>query len=200
MKKALVAALLLFPLSAGAANARSHPSLRVLTLTPPTFRGSGFRPHERVTVSVGGLRIPSVHVVTNRHGRFRARLARVPACRGWTARAVGARGGRAVYRHAASCASAATDVEGVVRRGPITPVCVAGTPCYGPAAGVTVQAFGFGKLVAETTTGSKGHFTFSLASGEYTIEVLGRGAERRTVHVTTSTLVHLAFVMDTGIR
>jgi hypothetical protein len=196
--KALVAAIGLLLLSAGSANARFHPSLDVLTLAPPTFRGSGFAPHERVTVSLSGLEIPRVHVVTNARGQFRARLAAVPACRAWTVRAVGARGERAVYRHS-RCRAAAADVEGTVTQGPITPICVARTPCYGPAAGVTVKAFAADELVAETTTDREGRFTLSLDAGYYTVAV-GRGTAPQAVHVTASNLVQLAFLIDTGIR
>lgn len=197
--KVQLAALLLFLLSAGAASASPHPSLRALSMSPPTFRGSGFGPHEHVTVSFRGVRVRPVRVVTNALGRFRVRVAALPACAAWTVRAAGVSGGAAIYRHF-RCISAAADVVGIVKRGPTTPVCAASTPCYGPAAGVTVQAFGAGKLVAQTTTDSKGHFTFSLGDGYYTIHVLARHAETRTVHAARSAVVHLTLLIDTGIR
>lgn len=204
--KALAAVLLLLLLSAGAANARvhRHASLRPLNLTPPTFRGSGFKPHERVTVSLRGLRARPVHVRADARGRFRVRLARLPACRAWTVRAVGARGRRAVYRHA-RCAALETDVAGVVRRGPTSPACIAGTSCSAPAPGVVVQAFESGRLVAQTTTAGDGRFTFGLARGDYTIQVdatqgLDRAPKPQTVHVTPSTVVQLSFSIDTRIR
>lgn len=197
--KALAAALLLLALSAGAASASRHPSLRVVTLSPPTFRGSGFKPHEPVTVSVRGLPIHPVHVLANARGRFRVRLVAISTST-WAVRAVGAHGGTAVYRHTSHSSIAETDVEGVVQRGPLTPICTASTPCTGPAVGVTVQALQAGKPVAQTTTDHNGHFTFSLAPGDYTIQALGRGTEPKAVHVTTSTRVHLAFLIDTGIR
>ena len=139
-----------------------------------------------------------MHVVTNSGGRFRVRLAKVPACRAWTVRALGARGGRAVYRRRAC--SAKDDVEGVVRRAPITPTCVPGRDCSAPAAGVTVKASDAQGLVAETTTDGGGRFALSLAPGYYTISAVGRGAEPRDVRVTTSNVVHVSFVIDSGIR
>ena len=100
----------------------------------------------------------------------------------------------------AAGASVHPDVKGVVRRGPIRSICKVGDPCTAPAAGVTVQALKGGRVVARTTTGEKGRFSFSLAGGYYTIRALGRGAEPKKVHVKTSKLLHLAFMIDTGIR
>lgn len=199
MRKAFLVALLLLPLAAGAADAKLQPSLRALRLTSPTFRGTGFRAHERVTVSLGILPAATVRVRADASGRFRVRLAAVPACGTWSVRAIGSRGSRAVYRHRA-CASAESGVEGIVVRGPIAPVCVAGSPCDAPAAKVTVQALQNGNVVAQTTTDRDGRFALSLAAGDYTIEALGRGAEPKTVRVTSSKLVDVAFYIDTGIR
>jgi hypothetical protein len=176
-----------------------HASLRALSLTPPTFRGSGFAAHERVTVSSRGLRVTPVRLRANAHGRFLIRLGALPACKAWTVRAIGVRSGLAVYRHV-RCASLKTDVRGVVRRGPTRSVCKVGEPCSAPAAGVTVQALESGSVVAETATDGKGQFSFSLADGDYTIQALGRGSEPKMVHVETSSPVQLAFLLDTGIR
>lgn len=199
--KAFAAAVVLLALSAGAASAtvHRHALLRAVSLTPPAFRGSGFRPHESIDVTMRGAAVPSVHAMTNARGRFRVRLAAVPSCRAWTVRALGARGGIAVYHHS-RCASLNTDVKGVVRRGPTRNICTVGVPCNAPAAGVTVQAFEAGNLVAETTTDHNGRFSFSLADGQYTIRALGRGTKPKTVQVKTSKPVYLSFLIDTGIR
>lgn len=197
--KALGIALLALSLSAGAANANLRPLLQAKALTPPTFRGSGFKPYERVTVRLRGASVPAVHVVTSGQGRFRARLAAVPACKAWTARAVGARGGVAVYHHA-RCASLNADVEGIVEQGPIMNTCSDQTPCKAPAPGITVQAYKAGSLVAETTTDDNGRFSLSLADGYYTIQPVGRGTKPQTVHVETASPAHLSFLIDTGIR
>ena len=199
--KAFAAAAVLLALSAGAASAtvHRHASLRAVSLTPPAFRGSGFRAHESIDVTLRGAAVPSVHAMTNGRGRFHVRLAAVPSCRAWTVRALGARGEIAVYHHS-RCASLDKDVKGVVRRGPIRNICIVGVPCNAPAAGVTVQALESGRLVAETKTDDNGRFSFSLADGAYTIQALGRGTEPKTVDVKTSNPVHLAFLVDTGIR
>jgi Carboxypeptidase regulatory-like domain len=199
MRKAFVIALLLFPLAAGAANARLHPTLRALRLTPPTFRGSGFHARERVTVSLGILPATAVRVRADAGGRFRVRLAAVPKCGAWSVRAVGSRGSRAVYRHP-TCASERTGVEGIVLRGPITPVCTSETPCDAPAPGVTVQALQNGNVVATTATDSKGRFALSLGAGDYTVRALDRDTQPQQVHVTASKLTEVAFYIDTGIR
>lgn len=199
MRKAFLIALLLFPLAAGAAGAKLHPSLRALRLTPPTFRGSGFHARERVTVSLGILPEATVRVRADADGHFRVRLAAVPRCGAWRVRAVGSRGSRAVYRHPA-CASTRTGVEGIVLRGPIAPVCVAGSPCEAPAYGVTVRALQNGNTVAATATDKDGRFRLSLEAGDYTIQALGRGTEPVDVHVSASKLTEVAFFIDTGIR
>ena len=200
MKAFAAATVVLLALFAGAVSASVHqrPSLRALNLGPPTFRGSGFKPHERVDVTLRGAAVPSVHANTDAHGLFRARLAAVPACKAWTVRARGARGGVAVYRHA-RCAALVTDVSGVVRR-PRRNLCSDETPCSVPDPGVTVRAFRAGNLVAETTTDSKGRFSFSLADGRYTIQAMSRATEPKTVQVETSNPVRLALFVDTGIR
>jgi hypothetical protein len=199
--KAFAAALIFLVLCAGAASAsvQRHASLRALNLTPPTFRGSGFGAREQVTVSLRGLHVGSVHVKADAEGRFRVRLASLPSCRAWTVRALGARGGIAVYHHA-RCASLSADVEGVVRRGPTKNICGVGESCSVPDSGVTVQAFEAGNLVAKTTTDTHGRFSFSLADGSYTVRAVGRGTEPKTVDVKTSSVAHLAFMVDTGIR
>lgn len=199
MKKALLLAGLLLTFAAGSANAELHPGLRPVRLTPPVFRGSGFHAHERVTISLLILPAATSFAVTNARGEFSARLAAVPACGGWMVRAVGSRGSRAAYRRPV-CASATAGVEGIVLRGPTQPACVAGTPCDAPDAGVTVQALRGGNVVSETATDGAGRFTLSLPPGYYTIEALGRGTRPRQVHVTASTPVDVAFLVDTGIR
>ena len=198
MRKAFVIALLLFPLAAGAADAKLHPSLRVVRLTPPTFRGSGFHAHERVSVSLSISPARTERVRADASGRFRVRLAAVPKCGAWSVRAVGSRGSRAVYRHRA-CASR-SGVEGIVLRGPITPVCTADSPCDAPVPDVAVQALQNGTVVATTKTDQNGRFRLSLDAGDYTVRVPGQDTNPQTVHVTATKLTEVAFLIDTGIR
>lgn len=198
MRKVFLIALLVFPLAAGAASATLHPSLRMVRMTPPTFRGTGFHARERVTVSLNILRAPRVHVRADAQGRFRVRLSAVPACGAWKARAVGSQGSRAVYRHRA-CPTEASGVEGIVMRGPITPVCTPESPCDAPAPGVTVQALQSGSVVATTTTDHNGRFRISLAAGDYMVRTLGN-TKAQSVHVSPSKLTEVALYIDTGIR
>ena len=63
-----------------------------------------------------------------------------------------------------------------------------------------MQALAGESLVAETTTDSNGQFSFALVSGSYTVRALGHGTEPKTVRVNGSNAVHVAFMIDTGIR
>jgi len=198
MRKALLIALLLFPLASGVAGARLHPSLHALRLTPPTFRGTGFHPRERVNVSLGIRHETTIQVRADASGRFRVKFAAVPRCDAWTVRAVGSRGSRAIYRHPA-CAER-SGVEGIVLRGPITPVCTAGDPCDAPVPDVNVQALQGESVVASTTTDHNGRFTLLVAPGDYTVRALGGATRPQQIHVSASKLTEVAFLIDTGIR
>jgi hypothetical protein len=198
VRKAFLIALLVFPLVAGAASATLHPSLRMVRVTPPTFRGTGFHARERVTVSLTILHAPKLHVRADAQGRFRVRLSAVPECGAWKLRAVGSQGSRAVYRHRA-CPAEGSGVEGVVMRGPVTPVCTPESPCDAPAPGVAVQALQSGSVVATATTDHNGRFRISLAAGDYMVRTLG-SAKAQSVHVSPSRLTEVALYIDTGIR
>jgi hypothetical protein len=198
VRKAFLIALLVFPLVAGAASATLHPSLRMVRVTPPTFRGTGFHARERVTVSLTILHAPKLHVRADAQGRFRVRLSAVPECGAWKLRAVGSQGSRAVYRHRA-CPAEGSGVEGVVMRGPVAPVCTPESPCDAPAPGVAVQALQSGSVVATATTDHNGRFRISLAAGDYMVRTLG-SAKAQSVHVSPSRLTEVALYIDTGIR
>jgi carboxypeptidase family protein len=198
VRKAFLIALMVFPLAAGVASATLHPSLRLVRMTPPTFRGSGFHARERVTVSLNIVNTQKVRVRADAQGRFRVRLSAVPKCGAWKVRALGSRGSRAVYRHRA-CAAEGSGVEGIVMRGPITPICTPETPCDAPAPNVTVQALQDGAVIATTTTDRNGRFKLSLAPGDYMVRTLG-DAKGQAVHVSASKLTEVALYVDTGIR
>lgn len=170
----------------------------MVRVTPPTFRGTGFHARERVTVSLTILHAPKLHVRADAQGRFRVRLSAVPECGAWKLRAVGSQGSRAVYRHRA-CPAEGSGVEGVVMRGPVTPVCTPESPCDAPAPGVAVQALQSGSVVATATTDRNGRFRISLAAGDYMVRTLG-SAKAQSVHVSPSRLTEVALYIDTGIR
>jgi hypothetical protein len=170
----------------------------MVRVTPPTFRGTGFHARERVTVSLTILLAPKLHVRADAQGRFRVRLSAVPECGAWKLRAVGSQGSRAVYRHRA-CPAEGGGVEGIVMRGPVTPVCTPESPCDAPAPGVAVQALQSGSVVATATTDHNGRFRISLAAGDYMVRTLG-SAKAQSVHVSPSRLTEVALYIDTGIR
>jgi Carboxypeptidase regulatory-like domain len=105
---------------------------------------------------------------------------------------------------AASATTSTSGVRGVVRRGPITPVCVAELPCDGPARGVTLRFLRDGNVVARTKTNAKGHYGVRLAPGRYVVRITGRvslePAEATAVRVRAGHFTRLDLHLDTGIR
>jgi len=106
---------------------------------------------------------------------------------------------------AAVAATPPSGVSGVVDRGPIAPVCVAGDPCSAPARHVRVVFFRGSRVAGQATTDDAGKYRLALPSGAYTVQVAGRmmsgrGAEPRTVRVPASRWVKANFSLDTGIR
>ena len=95
---------------------------------------------------------------------------------------------------------------GKVTRGPLTPVCRAETPCYGPAAGVTLQFLRSSALAGKVTTAKDGSYRLPLAPGTYVVRVAqetkrgGRGLEPVTVRVAAARWTRADFSIDTGIR
>jgi hypothetical protein len=96
---------------------------------------------------------------------------------------------------------------GKVTRGPLTPVCTAETPCYGPAADVTLRFLRDGALVRQTTTAKDGSYRVALSPGAYVVGLtlpvrarVGRGIEPTDVHVVAGRFKRTDFSIDTGIR
>lgn len=86
-----------------AASAAAAPRIRVAVTSPLTVRGTGFAPHERVTVTVSAGSARLRHEVrATASGAFVARwpaAAPLPSCRqSVVVVAVGARGERAVWK------------------------------------------------------------------------------------------------------
>jgi hypothetical protein len=115
----------------------------------------------------------------------------------------------AVLAAAGSSSAAATTPSGLygfVRRGPITPVCVAGQPCDGPATNFPLVFWRNGKVAGRTTTTSRtGAYRIRLAPGLYTVRsttrpTIGRGAEPGKARVVSGRFRHVDFFFDTGIR
>jgi len=115
----------------------------------------------------------------------------------------------AVLAVAGSSSAAATTPSGLygfVRRGPITPVCVAGQPCDGPATNFPLVFWRNGKVVGRTRTTSRtGAYRIRLAPGLYTVRTvggapIGRPPSPRTARVMSGRFRRVDFFFDTGIR
>ena len=110
-----------------------------------------------------------------------------------------------VFTAAAVAATPPSGVSGLVERGPIAPVCVAGLPCSAPARHVRVVFLRGSRVAGQATTDDAGKYRLALPAGAYTVQVAGRmmhgsGADMRTVHVPATRWVKANFSLDTGIR
>ena len=96
-------------------------------------------------------------------------------------------------------------LEGVVRRGPITPVCVAEQPCDEPAKNVTLLFSRDDQVVGRVVTDQKGRYTLRLPAGVYSVRrpaaaSIDRKLEPNHVRVRAGRLIRVDFSIDTGIR
>jgi hypothetical protein len=98
-----------------------------------------------------------------------------------------------------------TGLEGVVRRGPIQPVCRVNEPCDAPFSARFEVRQGE-RLVADFRSDSAGRFRIYLAPGTYTLvpdaaaPLLGARGQTKEVTVGSPGLTHLDLDFDTGIR
>jgi hypothetical protein len=112
-----------------------------------------------------------------------------------------------VFVAAGSTAAGTTTsgLYGFVRRGPITPVCVAGQPCDGPARSFPLVFWRNGKVAGRTTTSRTGSYRIRLAPGIYRVSsserpTIGRTPEPRSARVFSGRFHRVDFFVDTGIR
>jgi hypothetical protein len=92
---------------------------------------------------------------------------------------------------------------GQVRRGPITPVCIAEQPCDAPAPGVTLVFSRVGRELGRTVTRMDGTYRIRLAPGVYGIRralATARPVEPETARVPLARFARVDFSIDTGIR
>jgi hypothetical protein len=109
---------------------------------------------------------------------------------------------------AASSAGAATTpsgLRGLVTRGPIMPVCVAGQPCDAPAKNVTLVFSRYGRVVRRATTNDQGRYRVRLTPGLYAVRLqvkqqIGRGLQPERARVAPARFRRVDFSIDTGIR
>ena len=104
---------------------------------------------------------------------------------------------------AASAAVPTGGLHGIVRRGPITPVCRVGVSCDAPAAKVMLT-FARAGVVETTRTDEHGKYRIALPPGIYAVRTsskpFGQIPRPAKVHVRTGHSDKLDFAIDTGIR
>jgi hypothetical protein len=98
----------------------------------------------------------------------------------------------------------ATGLEGVVTRGPVTPVCLVGVPCYAPFAAAFTVSQGQ-QAVARFQSDSAGRYEVLLAPGAYTVAPDSGAAvwpqgQSRPVTVGPFGITRADLQFDTGIR
>jgi hypothetical protein len=101
-------------------------------------------------------------------------------------------------------AAPASGVRGVVKKGPIMPVCRVGVPCDAPVK-VTLLFSRGGRVVAQTRSDAKGRYRIALSPGSYDVRTKERIGIRQlpsphTVHVRAGHWDRIDFFIDTGIR
>ena len=100
----------------------------------------------------------------------------------------------------ASAGAATTGLQGVVTRGPTSPVCSAGKPCTAPAKHVKLT-FVRGSLRRSATTDDRGHYRIVLPAGSYRVAIAGALAFKpRSTTVVANGVRTQNFAIDTGIR
>jgi hypothetical protein len=104
-------------------------------------------------------------------------------------------------------ASPTAGLWGLVTRGPIAPVCRVGTPCTGPAVGVTLVFSRAGMVRGRAVTSATGRYRVTLSPGTYSIRLakaaLGRPGfmhEPLTARVVAGRYRRVDVSIDTGIR
>jgi hypothetical protein len=113
--------------------------------------------------------------------------------------------GAAALLAASPAATAPTSgLYGVVRKGPIAPVCRQGVACDAPAE-VTLVFSRLGRDVGRTRSTASGRYRIALPPGFYAVRTLERigitpNIRPRNVHVRVAHFDRLDFSIDTGIR
>jgi hypothetical protein len=97
-------------------------------------------------------------------------------------------------------------LAGVVTRGPVVPVCVAGQPCDEPASNVRLLFIRNGAVVGRATTNLYGRYRLRLPAGTYgvrravTAAPIDRNLDPNRARVYAGRLTRVDFSIDTGIR
>lgn len=108
-------------------------------------------------------------------------------------------------RGASDLASTENGLEGIVRRGPIAPVCMVNVPCDAPFS-ATFAVRDERRVVAQFRSDATGHFLVMLPAGHYvvtpdaTAPLLGAAQQSRAVVVGSVGVTRIDLNFDTGIR
>jgi hypothetical protein len=107
--------------------------------------------------------------------------------------------------HAGAAQVPSSGLRGKVMRGPTRPVCLESEPCESPAAGVVLQFWRSGDLVARARTGPLGGYAIRLRAGVYSVKSaqvprIGAGLTPRQVRVPRGRVARVDFLIDTGIQ
>jgi hypothetical protein len=104
-----------------------------------------------------------------------------------------------------AAAASGSGLFGMVRKGPVTPVCRAEVPCTKPAAGVVLVFTSSSGSTARVMTATDGSFRVVLAAGRYTVRVrsaarFGSSVKPGSATVEAGRFMRRNFMIDTGIR
>lgn len=97
-------------------------------------------------------------------------------------------------------------LAGVVRRGPVVPVCAAEQPCDEPAANVRLLFVRNGAVAGRATTNLDGRYRLRLPAGSYSVRRAVTAApvdlklDPNRARVYPGRVTYLDFSIDTGIR
>jgi len=94
-------------------------------------------------------------------------------------------------------------LHGTVTQGPLTPVCLVGQPCEGPAPHLTLR-FTRNGVTNITVTNRDGRYRIRLRAGYYAVRTnrrpFGTIPRPGRVHVVSGRDLRVDFFVDTGIR
>ena len=108
-------------------------------------------------------------------------------------------------RAATGASNGASGLEGVVLRGPVTPVCRVDVPCDAPFS-ARFHVLRGTEEVSEFTSDTAGRFVVALAPGRYvvvpdsTAPILAARFQTRVVTVDSGSVTPVTLSFDTGIR
>lgn len=132
-----------------------------------------------------------------RAGRLRCRDTRYNNGMKLAAATIGA---LAVTAVAPAAVQPHSGLYGTVKRGPTSPVCIAGQPCSAPARYVSISFTNRAGLTSTAKTDTAGTYRIRLRPATYKVSVSSGRISPTVVRVVRSKMVRVNFSIDTGIR